>query len=212
MQSVAVEADSCRGHVRGISARAVGHSEWSFRMIVNRPGFKPHRRWSKSVAVDRLTLLAVSGLACLCAIGCSRLTSSASSAANAESVDVAHTAAHVDQADGPTVRWQCHNDVEIQCTQSACDVQAAESTTPLSVTFDNAGEMAVCAYSGCWEGRGDVASKPPFLLLVGTQLQFSSAPQDAAAAQNIAIVLDPTDDVATLKAGAFALPLRCTRL
>ena len=50
-----------------------------------------------------------------------------------------------------------------------------------------------------------------FLVLIGHGLKFSTAEDAQSGQEDIAIVLDRTDGVATLKAGAFAHPLLCER-
>ena len=79
----------------------------------------------------------------------------------------------------------------------------------MDVTFDDAGMMSVCAYTGCWEGTGTVTRSGPFVIVAGDALPFSTAPDDTESRAAIVIALDQTDQVATLKAGAFAQPLRC---
>lgn len=79
----------------------------------------------------------------------------------------------------------------------------------MSVQLASTGKMDVCAYSGCWQGLGSVQSSGDFRIWVGHDLSFSTAPHTENQ-QDIAIVLDLSDGIATLKAGAFAHPLRCT--
>lgn len=104
--------------------------------------------------------------------------------------------------------WQCRNDIEIRCDAGKC--QAEESFTPMSVSFDDAGKMSVCAYSGCWEGKGTVFNSGDFLMLSGQNLKFSTA-DSADMNEDIAITFDRKDNVALLKAGSFAQPLICEK-
>ena len=69
----------------------------------------------------------------------------------------------------------------------------------------------MCAYSGCWEGTGTVTQSEQFVVLTGHELPFSSDPDGTDSGQAIAIVIDAEDDVAILKVGTFAHPLRCER-
>lgn len=105
--------------------------------------------------------------------------------------------------------WQCENDVELQCSQRQCEVSKKGEFTPMSVSFDDQGNMSVCAYSGCWEGRGDVLIHQNFLMLAASQLELSTAKGSTESQENISISLDRTDNVVLLKAGAFAHPLHC---
>lgn len=106
----------------------------------------------------------------------------------------------------PSETWQCSNDVEVRCADGKCEAAAEGEFTPMSVTVSDSGAMSVCAYTGCWEGTGEVVRSGAFVVLIGQDLAFSTS-QDAA--EDIVIVLDVEDGVATLKAGAFAHPLLC---
>ena len=108
-----------------------------------------------------------------------------------------------------TTGWQCRNDLEISCDAEACEQQ--DGFTPMDVHVDDAGAMSVCAYSGCWEGTGTVVKSEPFIVFTGHNLAFSAAPDSEDGKENIIIVLDTADQVAILKAGAFAHPLRCEK-
>lgn len=79
----------------------------------------------------------------------------------------------------------------------------------MSVDVDDSGGMRVCAYSGCWEGTGEVFRSGRFLVLVGRDLVFSTAPDSPSAREDIALTIDRRDGVGTVKAGAFAQPLLC---
>lgn len=79
----------------------------------------------------------------------------------------------------------------------------------MSVSVAGSGALSVCAYSGCWEGNATVHPDETFLILVGHDLAFSTAPEDKSAAADVAVVVDRGQGVATLKVGAFALPLLC---
>ncbi len=78
----------------------------------------------------------------------------------------------------------------------------------MSVTFDDSGSISVCAYTGCWEGTGKVFDGGDFFSLTGHGLKFSTSPERT---ENIAISLDRRDNIAVLKAGAFAHPLICKK-
>ncbi len=109
-----------------------------------------------------------------------------------------------------TERWHCRNDLEIRCATGACEVRSESGFTPMDVHVDDSGAMSVCAYSGCWEGTGEVLRGKKFLVLVGHDLEFSTSPQAESSRADIVIAIDRADRVATLKAGDFAHPLLCT--
>lgn len=108
----------------------------------------------------------------------------------------------------PAESWQCRNNLEVRCGEGECAVVAGDDFTPMSVHVESTGTMAVCAYSGCWEGLGKVIHSEEFLVLIGVDLKFSTA-QEADRGQDLVVVIDRADQVATLKAGEFAHPLLC---
>lgn len=111
-----------------------------------------------------------------------------------------------------TASWQCTNDLEVRCGGGTCEVETADAFTPMSVTVDDSGAISVCAYSGCWEGTGEVFESGEFLVLAGQDLEFSTSRDSPSSRADIAIAIDRADGVATLKAAEFAHPLLCERL
>jgi hypothetical protein len=109
-----------------------------------------------------------------------------------------------------TETWQCRNDVQIVCTGGKCEAETKDAFTPMSVSFDDTGMMSVCAYTGCWEGTGEVSKKNNFMMLSGENLKFSTS-DSKDMYEHIAITLDRRDNVAMLKAGEFAHPLLCEK-
>ncbi|MFT5611738.1 MAG: hypothetical protein ACI9WC_000443 [Arenicella sp.] len=100
--------------------------------------------------------------------------------------------------------YQCKNDVEVQCNSSACE-SVDKGFTPMDVNFDSTGKLSVCAYSGCWQGTADVMNTGDFMVLTGSNLEFSTS----NTVQDIALTLDLSDSIATIKAGGFSQPLLC---
>lgn len=100
--------------------------------------------------------------------------------------------------------YQCKNDIEVQCNSSGCK-SVAKDFTPMNVNFDSSGKLSVCAYSGCWQGTADVLNTGDFMILTGSNLKFSTTDS----MQDIALTLDLSDSVATIKAGGFSQPLLC---
>ncbi len=107
--------------------------------------------------------------------------------------------------------WQCRNDLEIRCDGENCKSEKKGEFTPMSVSFDDAGAISVCAYTGCWEGMGTVFRNGEFVVLTGQDLKFSTSPDVAESNESIVIALDKSNNVATLKAGEFAHPVVCTQ-
>lgn len=106
--------------------------------------------------------------------------------------------------------WKCRNDLEVQCGLEGCETEAGDGFTPMSVSADASGALSVCAYSGCWEGAGEVVRSERFLVLIGHDLAFSTSPE--ASSEDIVIAIDRKDGIATLKAGEFAHALLCETL
>jgi uncharacterized low-complexity protein len=123
---------------------------------------------------------------------------------------VTMTAAALDATAKPasTAReWTCRNaDFEITCGEGKCG--AAASFTPMSVSLSATGKLAVCAYSGCWEGRGKIVRHGNFRVFIGTRLAWSN-PSGGPGAADFAVVLDTSDKVAVLKGAGYAHPMTC---
>ena len=108
--------------------------------------------------------------------------------------------------------WNCKNDLEITCNSKKCEAQIDNGFTPMDVNVDDSGAMSVCAYTGCWEGTGEILKSEGFAIIAGHNLKFSTAPNSEGMNESIVIVIDTYDNVAILKAGAFAHPLICKKL
>lgn len=105
-------------------------------------------------------------------------------------------------------KWRCKNDLEVSCLDGGCNATHDESFTPMSISITEAGELSVCAYSGCWEGDAEIVPKERFVIVVGSKLPFSTSP-DPGMAEDILIAIDRSDNIALLKVDTFAQPLIC---
>lgn len=76
----------------------------------------------------------------------------------------------------------------------------------MQVAFDERGAMNICAYSGCWEGKGKVFKSGNHLLLSGHKLGWSSAAHEGG---DFMIALDKSHSVAVINGEGFAMPLIC---
>ena len=103
--------------------------------------------------------------------------------------------------------WQCRNDLEISCVDGKCGSKSSGEMTPMDINFDEAGNISVCAYTGCWDGRGKISENGDFLILTGQNLKFSTSDSS----RNVALTLDRNDNVGILKVGNFAQPVFCSR-
>lgn len=97
--------------------------------------------------------------------------------------------------------------MEISCDGEGCST--AEAFTPMSIAFNDDGEMYLCMYSGCWEGRGQVMQTAGFLSIAGADLTWSTDPERRSSRQSAAVVLDLHDSIAVMKVGTYAQPLVC---
>ncbi|SDJ82172.1 hypothetical protein SAMN04488540_11411 [Ferrimonas sediminum] len=103
--------------------------------------------------------------------------------------------------------WQCSNDFESHCSQQGCAVAQSPDFTPLSVSFNDSGDVSVCAYSGCWQGRGVVLARQPYLVILGTAIPWSAPSDDNSS--DMVLTLNPQTGVAVLQNEVFDQPLVC---
>ncbi len=116
----------------------------------------------------------------------------------------------ISSSSAPSDSWQCRNDMEIHCAEGKCKAEDKDSFTPMSVSFDEAGKMSVCAYSGCWNGTGKVFKDGNFMMISGQSLKFSTS-KSVMNRENIAITFDRNDNIGMLKFADFAHPLICKK-
>jgi len=107
--------------------------------------------------------------------------------------------------------WTCRNDIEVQCGPKACSVSKGGEFTPMNVSFDSNGTFSVCAYSGCWEGKGKAVWNEPFLVISQKQVDWSDPNRRIDGREDILIAFSSTDRLALVKAGGFVLPMHCTK-
>lgn len=106
--------------------------------------------------------------------------------------------------------WNCRNaEMEIACDGEACTAAFGPDFTPMTLTLNSDGEVAICAYSGCWDGTGSVREHAGFMTVIAADLSFTPDLQGDGARQRAAIVLDTEGNVALLRLGAFAQPMTC---
>ncbi len=105
--------------------------------------------------------------------------------------------------------WSCKNEkFESRCDKGSCSVESkVGSFTALGVTFSDEGEMSICVYSGCWEGKGEVLANSPYLVLLGAALPWSNPKSDDK--QEVLIGLDIQNKTATVQVLNFVQPLVC---
>jgi len=102
-------------------------------------------------------------------------------------------------------QWSCTNpDIEVMCSDKKCESHT--NFTPISVTFDKKHTLSICAYSGCWEGRGERQTFHHYWMIRGQKLPFSSSPQSK---EEFILLIDTYDNNAMIKGGGFVMPLVC---
>lgn len=108
--------------------------------------------------------------------------------------------------------WNCRNpEMEIACADGSC-VAETDAFTPMHLAFNTEGEIVACAYSGCWEGRGNARREGRFLTLLAPGLTWSTDPEPGSMRQDVALLLDLQDSVVLFKAGVFAQPMICRQV
>jgi len=102
--------------------------------------------------------------------------------------------------------WNCrNNDLEIHCSSEKCEL--SDAFTPFDVSIDTNGSLSVCAYSGCWEGKGDAMESGHHLLVSGTKLQWTGTNPGTA---DFIVAVDTSDMVGFVKGEGFAIPTTCS--
>lgn len=107
--------------------------------------------------------------------------------------------------------WSCKPDVEVQCTIESCSVTEDQRTIPIALSFDSNGTFSLCAYSGCWEGKGKVVAVAPFLVITLGNVDWSDPGQKVEGREDVLIAFETKDHVAMVKAGSISMPMRCSR-
>ena len=105
--------------------------------------------------------------------------------------------------------YTCSNDIEVQCDIAGCEAKQDSDFTPMHAEFDNAGNLEICAYSGCWKGKAEVWQTKKFLFLSGEQIPFTSGDVRSGHSANIALSVELGDHIAIVKVDAFTQPLFC---
>jgi hypothetical protein len=107
--------------------------------------------------------------------------------------------------------WICGPDLEVQCTPESCSVSEYQGSIPIFLQFDPRGKFLLCAYSGCWEGKGKVVSSSPFLVITKKQVDWSDPNQRVEGREDVLIAFSPSDRVVMVKAGSISMPMRCSK-
>lgn len=115
---------------------------------------------------------------------------------------------HLSRAEG----WSCGPDLELHCTAESCSVSDHQGGgIPIYLSFDSHGNFMLCAYTGCWEGKGTVVSSSPFLVITKKQVDWSDPNQRVEGREDVLIAFSPSDKVVMIKAGSISMPMRCSK-
>lgn len=107
--------------------------------------------------------------------------------------------------------WSCTNDIEVMCGASGCGASDGDDFTPIDVMVRVDGEMRVCAYTGCWEGKGEISKNGAFITFYGQGFRFSTSPDRDDFVEDLMVVVDERDNIGFLKNSIFTQPLICTK-
>ncbi len=105
--------------------------------------------------------------------------------------------------------WDCSNDVEVWCSVDGCAAKAEGESTPMAISARRTGEFSVCAYTGCWEGKTEVADIAGRLVWAADKAAFSTNPDDFFA--DVTLLIVEKEGVGFVRAGGIASPLICAR-
>jgi hypothetical protein len=101
--------------------------------------------------------------------------------------------------------WDCrNNDMEITCASEKC--AASSDFTPMDIGFNDHGSMTICAYSGCWEGKGKVFKSGDHILISGHKLGWHGTTHGSG---DFMIALDKSTGIAVINGEGIAMPLIC---
>jgi len=108
--------------------------------------------------------------------------------------------------------WQCDTDLEVQCYDGSCSARTeADGFIAIGLQFDSTGNFSMCAYSGCWKGKGSVASTKPFLIIWKAQVDWSDPNRRVEGREDVLIAFHRQDQLAVVKVGTIATPLHCSK-
>ncbi len=110
----------------------------------------------------------------------------------------------------PPDRWACSNDIEVWCAADGCAARPEGETTPMAISARRDGAFAVCAYSGCWEGKAAVVDIGGRLVWAADDVPFSSPP-DGGFTADVSLFIIETEGVGFVRVGGIASPLLCLR-
>ena len=84
----------------------------------------------------------------------------------------------------------------------------------MDIFGDSHGRMSICAYSGYWEGAGQVFSAGSHILFSGHRLKWTGSESGSGddADTDFILGIDAAEGVAVPKGAGYAMPLLCTKV
>ena len=122
---------------------------------------------------------------------------------------IAAMAAAALAATAPT-SWHCRNQYEVWCSATGCRLAPEGEFTPLDIWADRRG-FSLCAYTGCWEGKGRARRIGGRLLWTGSDLPFSTQPDKPELRTDLTLLIFEEDGVGFVRGAGLATPLLCER-
>lgn len=113
--------------------------------------------------------------------------------------------------DPSSADWHCQNDVEIDCTEKGCAATPEGEFTTMHLSFKTSGEFAICAYTGCWAGTGEVVEAGSFLVIWKDDADWYTQNKLDSDHSDVLIAFDRTDYVASIKVAGWAHPMNCSK-
>lgn len=109
----------------------------------------------------------------------------------------------------PPESWNCRNQLEVWCAADGCAATPPDAFTPMDIWGSADGDLSVCAYSGCWQGKAAMTETDSRLLWSADDLPFVSAVEGATG--DVTLLIDARDGVGFVRAGGLATPVLCVR-
>lgn len=108
----------------------------------------------------------------------------------------------------PAMEWSCRNNfAEIACQGQDCTVALPGDYTPMELTFDSSGEINLCAYSGCWEGKAEkISTTGNYFSVIALELPWNGT---GGGASDISATINMETAIATIITSDFAHPMSC---
>lgn len=104
--------------------------------------------------------------------------------------------------------WNCRNyDMEISCNQGKCESAEKGEFTPLDVYIKDSGNVTIGAYTGTWNGTGEVMKNGNHFVVAGNELRLVSGTGDIG--NEFLIAVNTKTNIAIFQVDPWAMPMTC---